>query len=98
MRRWAAGMPAAPRPTATRKAGGPASDGGAAGYYEKSFRVIGRWIDPEKPRDIFFFEQGGAFVVRLYRVTPTGGHHTLAEFTKDDIEAMIAQAPQARQA
>ena len=83
---------------ARRNAGSTASDWTAAGYYEKSFRVIGRWIDQEKPRDIFFFEQGGAFVVRLYRVTPTGGHHTLAEFTKDDIEAMIAQAPQARQA
>jgi len=82
---------------ARRNAGG-VPDWSAAGYYEKSFRVIGRWIDQEKPRDIFFFEQGGAFVVRLYRVTPAGGHHTLAEFTKDDIEAMIAQAPQARQA
>jgi hypothetical protein len=69
-----------------------------AGYYEKSFRVIGRWIDEEKPHDIFFFEQEGAFVVRLHRAGPTGGHHTLAEFTKDDIEAMIAQAPGARRA
>lgn len=69
-----------------------------AGYYEKSFRVIGRWIDQEKPRDVFFFEQEGAYVVRLHRVGPAGGHHTLAEFTKDDIEAMIAQAPQARRA
>ena len=69
-----------------------------AGYYEKSFRVLGRWIDGEKPHDIFFFEQDGAFVVRLHRVGPTGGRHTLAEFTKDDIMSMIAQAPQARRA
>ena len=69
-----------------------------AGYYEKSFRVLGRWIDEQKPRDIFFFEQEGAFVVRLHHGGPTGGHHMLAEFTKDDIEAMIAQAPQARRA
>jgi hypothetical protein len=68
------------------------------GYYEKSFRVLGRWIDEQKPHDIFFFEQEGAFVVRLHRVGPTGAHHELAEFTKDDIEAMIAQAPQARRA
>ena len=43
-------------------------------------------------------QERGAFVVRLHRVGPTGGRHTLAEFTKDDIEAMIAQAPQARKA
>src|SRR5450759_1196179 len=43
---------------ARRNAGSTASDWNAAGYYEKSFRVIGRWIDQEKPRDIFFFEQG----------------------------------------
>jgi hypothetical protein len=67
-----------------------------AGYYEKSFRVIGRWMDSQRPHDIFFFEQGGAFVVRLQKVTATGAHHELAEFTKDDIEAMIAEAPQLR--
>ena len=83
---------------ARRNAGSAAPDWTNAGYYEKSFRVLGRWIDEQKPHDIFFFEQDGAFVVRLHRVGPTGGHHTLAEFTKDDIEAMIAQAPKARKA
>ena len=81
---------------ARRNSSTPVPDWTSTGYYEKSFRVLGRWLDEEKPRDIFFFEQEGAFVVRLHRVGPTGGHHTLAEFTKDDIEAMIAQAPQAR--
>lgn len=81
---------------ARRSAGTAVPDWANAGYYEKSFRVLGWWIDEQKPRDIFFFEQDGAFVVRLHRVGPTGGHHELAEFTKDDIEAMIAQAPQAR--
>jgi len=79
-----------------RNAGTAVPDWANAGYYEKSFRVLGWWIDEQKPRDIFFFEQDGAFVVRLHRVGPTGGHHELAEFTKDDIEAMIAQAPQSR--
>ena len=41
---------AAPRP--------PAADWANAGYYEKSFRVLGRWIDQQRPHDIFFFEQG----------------------------------------
>ncbi len=68
-----------------------------AGYYEKSFRVLGRWMDSQRPHDIFFFEQDGAFVVRLHAVGPTGAHHSLAEFTKDDIEAMISEAPQLRQ-
>jgi hypothetical protein len=77
------------------EAAGP-PDWSKAGYYEKSFRVVGRWMDSQRPHDIFFFEQGGAFVVRLQKVAATGAHHELAEFTKDDIEAMIAEAPQLR--
>jgi hypothetical protein len=81
---------------ARRTASTAAPDWANAGTYEKALRVIGRWIDEQRPHDIFFFEQEGAFVVRLHLVGPAGGHHTLAEFTKDDIEAMISQAPQAR--
>jgi hypothetical protein len=78
------------------EAGAP-PDWSKAGYYEKSFRVLGRWIDAERPHDIFFFEQDGAFVVRLHKVGPAGSSHALAEFTKDDIETMVSQAPQLRQ-
>ena len=77
------------------EAGAP-PDLSKAGYYEKSFRVIGRWMDGERPHDIFFFEQDGAFVVRLQKVGQAGAHHTLAEFTRDDIEAMITEAPRLR--
>jgi len=76
-------------------AGSP--DWSKAGYYEKSFRVIGRWMDTQRPHDIFLFEQGGAFVVRLHMVNAAGAYHSLAEFTKDDIETMITEAPQLRQ-
>jgi hypothetical protein len=72
-------------------------DSSKAGYYEMSFRVLGRWMDGQRPHDIFFFEQGGAFVVRLQMVTAAGAHHSLAEFTKEDIETMITGAPQLRQ-
>ena len=78
------------------EAGAP-PDWSKAGYYEKSFRVIGRWMDSQRPHDIFFFEQDGAFVVRLHHVVATGARHALAEFTRDDIETMIAEAPQLRQ-
>jgi hypothetical protein len=64
-----------------------------AGYYEKAFRVIGRYMDEQKPRDVFFFEQDGAFVVRLMHGNQAGNRHELAEFTRDDIESMVAQAP-----
>jgi hypothetical protein len=64
-----------------------------AGYYERALRVIGKWIDEQKPRDIFFFEQDGAFVVRLYMVGPSGGRHVIAEFTREDMEALVARAP-----
>ncbi len=68
-------------------------------YYEQAMRVIGAYLDVQKPRDVFLFEQDGAFVLRLL-LTATGAAaagHQLVEFTKDDILAMIAAAPQQRQ-
>ena len=67
-----------------------------AGHYENAFRVLGRYMDEQKPHDVFFFEQDGAFVVRLLMATQAGSKHVLAEFTKDDIAAMIAQGPTLR--
>ena len=69
---------------------------GQAGYYEAAFRVVGRYVDEQKPGDIFFFEQDGAFVLRLLMGTQTGSRHLIAEFTRDEVEAMIAQAPDLR--
>jgi hypothetical protein len=69
---------------------------GQAGYYEHAFRVVGRYVDEQKPRDIFFFEQDGAFVLRLLTWTQTGSRHVIAEFTRDEIESMIAAAPDFR--
>ena len=63
-----------------------------AGYYETAFRVLGRYMDEQKPRDVFFFEQDGAFVVRLLMSGQAGSRHELAEFTRDD----IARAGRAR--
>jgi hypothetical protein len=67
-------------------------------HYESALRVIGRYLDEMKPKDIFFFEQEGAYVLRLLYVTPTGNRHTLVEFTADDIADMIANAPAQRRA
>jgi hypothetical protein len=69
---------------------------GEAGYYEHACRVIGRYVDEQKPRDIFFFEQDGSFVLRLLMHSQTGSRHVIAEFTREDIEAMIAAAPDLR--
>jgi hypothetical protein len=67
-----------------------------AGHYENAFRVLGRYMDEQKPHDVFFFEQDGAFVVRLLMATQAGSKHVLAEFTRDDVAAMIAQGPALR--
>jgi hypothetical protein len=67
-------------------------------YYEQAMRVIGAFLDGQKPRDIFLFEQEGAFVLRIL-LTATGGAaagHRLVEFTKDDILTMIEAAPDQR--
>ena len=68
-------------------------------YYEQAMRVIGAYVDKEKARDVFLFEQGGSFVLRLLHAGSAGliGHR-LAEFTKDEILAMIEAAPQQRNA
>jgi hypothetical protein len=67
-----------------------------AGYYETACRVLGRYIDEQKPRDVFFFEQDGAFVLRLLLGSQAGSRHELAEFTRDDIEQMVARGPNLR--
>ena len=68
-----------------------------AGHYETAFRVLGRYMDEQKPRDVFFFEQDGAFVVRLLMSGQAGSHHELAEFTRDDIAELVARGPALRQ-
>jgi hypothetical protein len=81
---------------ARRKAGAPQPDFAAAGYYERALRVIGRYIDQQKPRDVFFFEQDRAFVLRLLMGTQSGARHVLAEFTSEEIETMVEQGPSYR--
>ena len=82
---------------ARRESGDPLPSSGEAGYYESAFRVLGRYMDEQKPRDVFFFEQEGAFVLRLLMGGPGSSRHVLAEFTPDDIAEMVSQAPALRQ-
>jgi hypothetical protein len=66
-------------------------------YYQHAMRVVGAYVDSEKARDLFFFEQEGSFVVRMLHASSSGTvGHGLAEFTKDEIVAMIEAAPQQR--
>jgi hypothetical protein len=68
-------------------------------YLEQAMRVIGAWVDNEKARDVFLFEQDGSFVLRILHASAGGAvGHRLAEFTKDEILAMIEAAPQQRNA
>lgn len=70
---------------------------GIANYYEQALRIIGAWIDAQRSRDLFFFEQGGSFVMRTLQAGSGGSvGHQLAEFTRDEIVAMIEAAPQQR--
>ncbi|MER3418175.1 MAG: hypothetical protein C4343_03510 [Chloroflexota bacterium] len=74
----------------------PAVDPVPTGFYEQALRVIGRYIDEQRPRDVFFFEQDGAFVLRLLTAGQGGAQHLLVEFTRQDIDAMIASGPSLR--
>ncbi len=65
-------------------------------HYEAQLRVIGRYFDDKKPRDLFFFELDGAYVARLTSSGQTGLKQELVEFTADDIADLIAKAPALR--
>ena len=79
---------------ARRASGNAASDKG--GTYERALRVIGHWMDTQHPKDVFLFEQGGAYVVRVHVGGQAGSHHELAEFTKDDVEQLVSEGPNLR--
>jgi hypothetical protein len=81
---------------AARRGRTPPPPAHRAGRYENAFRVIGRYIDSQKPQDVFFFEQDGAFVLRLMLTGQTGIHHQLSEFTREDIEGLVARGPSLR--
>jgi hypothetical protein len=81
---------------ASGRRGEGAPIGPNAGMHERSLRVIGHWIDGQKPRDVMLFEQDGAYVVRLHIGGAASAHHTLAEFTRDDIQDLVAQGPTLR--
>lgn len=65
-------------------------------HYEAQLRVIGKYIDSQHPRDIFFFEMDGAYVIRLTTSGQGGLKHELVEFTREDIADLIARAPALR--
>lgn len=65
-------------------------------HYEAQLRVIGRYLDEQHPRDVFFFEIDGAYVVRLTHSGQGGLKQELAEFTAADIADLIAGAPALR--
>lgn len=69
-----------------------------AGPYEQALRVLGRYIDEQKPRDVFFFEQEGSYVLRLLMGARAGAKHVLVEFTAEEIVAMVEAARRARMA
>ena len=85
---------------AANRSEGPAETPHAdiSNYYEQAMRVIGAFIDGRKARDVFLFEQEGAFVLRLLMSAAGAGAagHQLVEFTKEDILGMIEAAPQQR--
>jgi Ca2+-transporting ATPase len=61
-----------------------------------ALRVLGKYLDEQKPRDVFFLEQDGSFVLRLLMSGQAGSRHVLFEFTREDVERMIADGPARR--
>jgi hypothetical protein len=65
-------------------------------HYELQLRVIGRFLDEKKPRDLLLFEVDGAYIARLTLQGQGGVKHELVEFTPEDIADLIAKAPDKR--
>lgn len=65
-------------------------------HYEAQLRVIGRYLDEQHPRDIFFFELDGAYIARISVVAQNAVKQELIEFTREDVADMIAKAPSLR--
>jgi len=65
-------------------------------HYESQLRVIGRYLDEQHPRDIFFFELDGAYIARITVAAQNGLKQELLEFTREDVAEMIANAPSKR--
>lgn len=81
---------------AQRRRGPSARPPGTGNFYENALRVLGRYVDQQKPRDVFLFEQEHSFVLRLLMGARTGDRHVLVEFTAEEIEQMIASATEQR--
>jgi hypothetical protein len=77
---------------AKRRGTGDPPGSAQAGPHERALRVIGRWMDEQKPRDVFLLEQEGAYIVRLFAGGQSGSHHVIAEFTAEDVEGLAKQA------
>jgi hypothetical protein len=65
-------------------------------HFEAQLRVIGKYLDDQHPKDIFFFELDGSYVIRLSVAGQGGLKQELVEFTRDDIAELIAKAPALR--
>jgi hypothetical protein len=81
---------------ARRGKGAPKAERWSAHYYEEALRVIGRYLDQRRPRDVMFFEQEGGFVVRMLIQDQAGSRHELTEFTRDDVTDLLNQAARQR--
>jgi hypothetical protein len=67
-------------------------------HYEQQLRVIGRYLDEQHPRDIFFFEVDGSYVARISVAAQSGLRQELIEFTREDIADLLAKGPSRRRA
>jgi hypothetical protein len=65
-------------------------------HYELQLRVIGRYLDEQHPRDIFFFEIDGSYIARITVAGQGGLKQELVEFTREDIVDLLAKAPTLR--
>lgn len=61
--------------------------------YETALRVVGRYLDETRPRDVFLFEQDGAYVLRLLHIDQTRIAHEIIEFTADDVTGLVGKGP-----
>ena len=80
---------------AARRGGGSRGATGA-GAHERALRVIGHWMDSRSRRTCSCSSRTARTSSGSSSVGQAGAHHTISEFTREDIDTLIEQGPDLR--
>jgi hypothetical protein len=66
-----------------------------AGPYERTLRVLGRYVDGRNASSMLLVEQGAHVLLRTLR-TAGVPHHEMVQFAQADLDVLVAEGPASR--